>query len=198
VWVPTFTGAYYRRSRWVTREEADAPNRSLLVRMGVEGLALREGGALGFGLGIEGRRWGVSTRVTAMNLRADDGSDETDHIQLAEANVTLAAYASERGRFRVEGGVAWANAPDAIFIGPSMGLSFERCLFGALDLEGRAQWVPFPHLQLDGQLGLAVHLGMLTLRGGWRGLRLDDRGLVDGVRHRDKMTGPYAGLGLSF
>jgi hypothetical protein len=198
VWVPAFAGAYSRRSRWVTRQEADEPNRSLLVRMGVEGLALREGGALGFGLGIEGRRWGVSTRLTAMNLRADDGSDETDHLRLAEANVTLAAYASERGRLRVEGGVAWVHAPDVIFIGPNMALSFERCLCGVLDLEGRVQWVPFPHLQLDGQLGLAVHLGMLTLRGGWRKLLLDDRGYPSGERHRDSMGGPFAGLGLSF
>jgi hypothetical protein len=198
VWVPAFAGGYYRRSRWVTAQEADEPNRTLLVRMGVEGFALREGGALGFGLGIEGRRWGVSTRLTALTLRPDDGSEGTDHIQLAEANVTLAAYASERGRIRVEGGIAWARAPDIIFIGPNMALSFERCLFGALDLEGRIQWVPVPHQQLDGQLGLAVHLGILSLRGGWRGLLLDDRGLLDGERHRDRMGGPFAGLGLSF
>lgn len=35
------------------------------------------------------------------------------------------------------------------------------------------------------------------LRGGWRGLVLDDRGLVDGEQHRDRFNGPYAGLGLS-
>jgi hypothetical protein len=169
-----------------------------MVRLGVDAFAVTEGHAVGLGLGLEGRRWGVSTRITGLRLRADDGSEETDHIELMEANVTYAPFASERGRIRLEGGVAAARAPDVTFIGPSVAASFERCIFGALDLEGRVQWVPLPHLQLDAQLGLGLHLGALTLRGGWRGLLLDDRGLLDGVRHRDRMGGPFAGIGLHF
>jgi hypothetical protein len=169
-----------------------------MVRLGVDAFAVREGHALGLGVGLEGRRWGVSSRVTGLRLRADDGSEETDSIDLMEANLTYAAYASERGRIRLEGGVAAARAPDVTFIGPSVAASFERCIFGALDLEGRVQWVPLPHLQLDAQLGLGLHLGVLTLRGGWRGLLLDDRGLLDGVRHRDRMGGPFVGIGLNF
>jgi hypothetical protein len=60
------------------------------------------------------------------------------------------------------------------------------------------QWVLIPHLQLDGQAGLAVHLGVLTLRAGWRALLLDERGLVDGEVHRDVLGGPFGGLGLNF
>lgn len=203
VWIsgvttPVSSSSVYRRHRrWgePEREERSAP---LMVRLGVDGLAVKHGGALGFGLGIEGRRWGVSTRFTGLRLRADDGSEELDSIEVMEANVTFAAHASERGRFRLEGGVAAARAPDVTFVGPNVAASFERCLFGALDLEGRLQWVPLPHLQLDAQIGLAAHLGVLTLRGGWRGLLLDDRGYVDGERHRDKMGGPFAGIGLNF
>jgi hypothetical protein len=98
----------------------------------------------------------------------------------------------------VEGGAAIARAPDVTFVGPSIALSFERCLFGALDVEGRGQLVPVPHLQVDAQMGLALHLGVLSLRGGWRWLVLDDRGHVDGEQHREDFAGPYAGIGLSF
>ena len=68
----------------------------------------------------------------------------------------------------------------------------------ALDVEGRGQFVPVPYIQVDAQAGLALRLGILTLRSGWRWLMLDDRGRVDGVVHRDYFSGPYAGLGLNF
>ncbi|MFY0582634.1 hypothetical protein ACN28S_57600 [Cystobacter fuscus] len=58
--------------------------------------------------------------------------------------------------------------------------------------------MPLPHLQVDGQLGLSLHLGALTVRGGWRGLYLDDRGLVDRVVHKERIGGPFGGVGLSF
>ncbi|WNG42896.1 hypothetical protein F0U60_01405 [Archangium minus] len=182
----------------VATQEPDEPSHPVMVRMGVEGHAVRDGGSVGFNLGFEERHWGISTRFTGLSLNTDDGTPGQDHIHLAEAHVTFAPVVGERGRLRMEGGVAAARAPDVTFIGPSLALSFERCLLGPLDLEGRLQWVPVPHLQLDGQAALAVHLGVLTLRAGWRGLLLDDRGHVDGVVHRDRMGGPFAGLGLSF
>ncbi len=55
-----------------------------------------------------------------------------------------------------------------------------------------------PYTQLDAQAGLGLHLGILTLRTGWRWLLLNDRGLVDGEAHQDVFAGPYAGLGLNF
>ncbi|MFL5354120.1 hypothetical protein [Archangium sp.] len=201
-WLWHHENEYYRRHGpypVATQEpEPDEPSHPVMVRLGAEGQRLRDGGAWGFNLGIEERRWGVSTRFTALALLADDGSDGVDHLQLMEAHVTFAPLVSEFGRLRFEGGVAAARAPDVTFVGPSLAASFERCLVGALDLEGRVQWVPIPHLQLDGQAGLAVHLGVLTLRAGWRGLLLDDRGLVDGEVHRDVLGGPFGGLGLNF
>ncbi|MGZ3459217.1 MAG: hypothetical protein ACXU86_12030 [Archangium sp.] len=193
-----FYGAYGYRPHPVATQEPDEPSHPVMVRMGVEGYAVRAGGGLGFNLGIEERRWGVSTRLTGLSLDPDDGSEGRDHIQLAEAHVTFSPLAGEHGRLRLEGGVAAARAPDVTFVGPSLAMSFERCLFGPFDVEGRVQWVPVPHLQLDGQAGLAVHLGVLTLRGGWRALLLDDRGLVDGEVHREAMGGPFGGVGLNF
>lgn len=201
-WLWHHENEYYRRHGpypVATQEpEPDEPSHPVMVRMGVEGHRLKDGGSWGFNLGIEERRWGVSTRFTALALAADDGTDTVDNLQLMEAHVTFAPLVGEFGRLRFEGGVAAARAPDATFVGPSLAASFERCLVGALDLEGRVQWVPIPHLQLDGQAGLAVHLGVLTLRAGWRGMLLDDRGLVDGVRHRDVLSGPFGGIGLNF
>ncbi len=190
---------YYRRYRpRPVTQEPEEPSHPVMVRMGVEANALKDGGAVGVNLGIEERRWGVSTRLTALTLNTDDGSEGKDHINLADVSVTFSPLASERGRLRWEAGVAMARAPDITFIGPSLALSFERCLFGPFDLEGRVQWVPLPHLQLDGQAGLAMHMGALTVRAGWRGLLLDDRGHLDGVVHRDKLGGPFAGVGLHF
>jgi hypothetical protein len=73
--------------------------------------------------------------------------------------------------------------------GPSIALSLEACLLGDLDLELRAQGTAFPSQHVDAQAGLA---------GGWRGLYLNDAGLVDGVEHADGFSGPYVGLGFSF
>lgn len=200
-WIPV-SGAYvpyYRRyrPRPVTQEQEE-PNHPVMVRMGVEANAFKDGGGVGFNLGIEERHWGVSTHFTALTLNTDDGSEGKDHIHLADVALTFSPVASERGRLRWEAGVAMARAPDITFIGPSLALSFERCLFGPFDVEGRLQWVPLPHLQLDGQAALAMHMGAMTVRAGWRGLLLDDRGHLDGVVHRDKMGGPFVGLGLHF
>ncbi|MCY1072904.1 hypothetical protein [Archangium lansingense] len=203
-WI-SVTGAYvpYYHRRYRPRpaaQEPDEPNhRVMMVRMGAEaGYLRKEGRTVGLNLGLEERRWGISTRFTTLMLNTDDGSEGQDRIHLADASVTFAPYASERGRLRWEAGVAMARAPDITFIGPSLALSFERCLFGPFDVEGRVQWVPLPHLQLDGQAALAMHLGALTVRAGWRGLLLDDRGYLDGVVHRDKIGGPFAGVGLHF
>ncbi|WP_375769514.1 hypothetical protein NR798_01120 [Archangium gephyra] len=190
---------YYRRYRpRAVTQEPDEPSHPVMVRMGVEANVLPEGGAVGFNLGIEERRWGVSARINSLSLNTEDGSEGKDHITLADASVTFSPLASEHGRLRWEAGVAMARAPDITFIGPSLAMSFERCLFGPLDVEGRVQWVPLPHLQLDGQAGLAMHMGALTVRAGWRGLLLDDRGHLDGVVHRERMGGPFAGVGLHF
>ena len=176
----------------------DPPEAETQVRLGVEAQRVKQGSALGVRFALEEERWGVSTRWTSLSLRAEDGLGGKDRLHLGGANVPSAAAVSHKGRLRFEGGVAVARAPGATFVGPSMAMTFERCLLGELDLEGGVQWVPVPHLQLDAQLGLALHLGPLSLRAGWRGLLLDDRGHVDGIAHRDVLGGPFAGLGLSF
>ncbi|HEX5749858.1 MAG TPA: hypothetical protein VFZ09_26745 [Archangium sp.] len=180
-------------------QTSEVRNRNtLMFRVNAEGLALGEGSAVGLNAGIEGERFGVALAGTGMRLPTDDGTAGEDKIDLFSLHLTLAVYADDQTRLRLEGGFASAKAPDATFTGPSLALSFERCLLGSLDLETRAQIVPAPHLQLDAQAGLALHLSAINLRAGWRVLMLDDRGLVDGVVHRDSFSGPYAGVGLYF
>lgn len=105
----------------------------------------------------------------------------------------------ERGRLRLEGGVASAHAPDILFVGPSFAASVEACIGPSpVDLEARIQAVPFPHRQVDAQAGLAVHVGSLHLRGGWRALYLNDAGHTTGETQVERLTGPYLGLGLTF
>jgi hypothetical protein len=185
-----------RAVRYGREPEPAAP--SILARALLAGQVMPEGGALMLHLGLEGRRWGLAGNATTLALRADDGSGEVDRLHLLGAHLTYALRSSDRGRLRAELGVASAHAPHVTFVGPSLGVSFERCLFWVLDVEGRAQLVPLPHLALDAQAGLAAHLGALSVRGGWRMLLLDDRGLVDGVVNRERLVGPYVGLGLHF
>jgi len=179
-------------------EQQAEPRSPVMVRMGLEGQAMGGGSAFALNLGLEGKRWGVGGAMTGLTLPTDDGTAGEDKLQLYSAHLTYAVYSSDHGRLRLEGGVAMAKAPDVTFIGPSIAASFERCLVGSLDLEGRAQLVPVPYTQLDAQAGMALHMGPLTVRGGWRWLLLNDRGVVDGETHEDVFAGPYAGIGLHF
>lgn len=181
------------------RQDSEVRNRNtLMFRVNAEGLALGGGSAVGLNAGIEGQHWGVALAGTGMRLPTDDGTAGEDKIDLFSLHLTFALYSDDQTRLRLEGGFASAKAPDATFTGPSFALSFERCLFGAVDLETRAQVVPAPHLQMDAQAGLALHVSAINLRAGWRVLMLDDRGLVDNEVHRDYFSGPYAGVGLAF
>jgi hypothetical protein len=192
---PMYPYAYSPRVEQQAEPERRNP---VMVRLGMEGQAMGGGSAIVLNLGLEGKRWGVNGAMTSLTLPADDGTEKKDGIQLISTHLTYALYSSDRGRLRLEGGLAVATAPDVTFVGPSVAASFERCLFGGLDLEGRAQLVPVPYTQVEAQAGLGLHLGVLTLRGGWRWMVLNDRGAVDGETHEDIFTGPYAGLGLHF
>jgi hypothetical protein len=169
----------------------------VLFRTGVEGQAWGGGAAVALNLGLEGLHWGVGGAMTSMELPTDDGTAGSDKLGLYSVHLTYALLTGDQGRLRAEAGVAGAKAPDVTMLGPSVALSFERCLFGAMDLEGRAQLVPVPYMQLDAQAGLGLHLGILTLRGGWRWLLLNDRGLAGRDAHQDILSGPYVGLGLN-
>jgi len=170
----------------------------LSFRLGINGGPVNEGGAADLFLGLEGRRMGLDTRVTGLGLVTDDGTQGTDSISLVEAHLTFAVVAHERARLRLEAGVSSAHAADITFVGPSLGMSVEACVAGPLDVEARMQVTPFPHRQVDASAALALHLGAVVLRGGYRGLMLDDAGYVDGIVHRDGFHGPYFGLGLAY
>ncbi|GMU05228.1 hypothetical protein [Corallococcus caeni] len=193
--------SYHRRARVAAPRGARAPRPAPLVHLNVQGDSFGDtGGALDLFMALDGQRWGMDARVSGIALSADDGSEDTDRLTLLDAHLTISPWSTERGRFRLEAGIASAHAPDAIFVGPSFAASLEACIGPSpFDIEARIQAVPFPHRQVDMQAGLAVHLGALNLRGGWRTLYLSDAGqLDDGVVHADLFSGPYLGLGLSF
>lgn len=196
IWV-TSQPTYVVAPEVAVQGRREQPN-PLTLRTGVNGGAMGGGVAVDAFIGVEGERLGVEGRYTHLGLPTDDGTSGTDEIGLLEAHLTVALWASERGRLRAEAGFSSAHAPDITMIGPSFGLSSEAVIAGPLDLEARVQVTPLPYRQLDGNAGLAVHLSALTLRGGWRGMVLDDAGQVDGEQHVDVMSGPYIGLGLVF
>lgn len=168
------------------------------ARLGVDGAAMSTVAGLGAFLGAEGVRAGFDARALGLVMPTDDGTQGTDNITLMNLHLTYALLATEKARLRVEGGISSAHAPDLTAIGPSLALSFEGCVAGNLDLELRGQATPYPWRQLDAQAGLALHLNSFVLRGGWRGLYLNDMGLVDDVVHEDAFGGPFVGLGFAF
>jgi hypothetical protein len=161
-------------------------------------------GSLGGGYGLdlllafEGERMGLDGRVTGLALPTDDGTEGSDTLSLAGAHLTYALVAQERVRWRVEGGVSTARAPDLTAVGLSFGTSFEARIARPLDLELRLQGTPFPYRQVDAQAALALKSYPWVARAGWRTLLLDDAGLVDGEVHRDLFNGPFLGFGLFF
>ncbi|RKG99360.1 hypothetical protein [Corallococcus carmarthensis] len=193
----------------VAVEASDAQPVDMAVReqRAVQPLQLRMGlnvGAMGGGtagdvfLGIEGEELGFDVQGTQLTLPTDDGTNGTDEIRLVSMHVTWAPVSTDRVRWRVEGGLSTAHAPDVLFVGPSLATSMEVCVVGPLDLEARVQGTAGTYRQLDASAGVALHLGALNLRGGVRGLILDDAGQVDGVQHVDRFVGPYAGAGFVF
>ncbi|KFE64936.1 hypothetical protein [Hyalangium minutum] len=170
----------------------------LSLRSGLQGGPMSGGAAVDLFLGLEGHRFGVSGMLTGLELPTDDGTAGTDTITLVMAHLTWSFIAEERIRLRGEAGVSTANAPDISFVGLGLAGSVEACVVGPLDVEARLALTPFPHRVVDASAALALHLGALVIRGGYRGLVLDDAGLVDGIVHRDVLGGPYFGLGLTF
>ena len=180
----------------LVREQRHAAPLSL--RAGLQGGPMSGGGAIDVFLGLEGHRFGVAAMLTGLVLPTDDGTAGSDSISLVAAHLTWSFIAQERIRLRGEAGVSTANAPDISFVGLGLGGSLEACVVGPLDVEARLVVTPFPHRVVDASAALALHLGALVVRGGYRGLVLDDAGLVDGVVHQDVLGGPYFGLGLTF
>ncbi|QSQ18540.1 hypothetical protein JY572_36720 [Myxococcus landrumensis] len=171
----------------------------LSFRTGAQKVFLQdEGRGTDLFIALEGRRFGVEGHVALMTLPRDDGGEGEDDLTLVEAHLTYAFLVHEAVRLRAEAGVSTARAPDATFVGPSLALAVEACVVGPLDVEARAQLTPVPYLQVDASAGLALHLGALVLRGGWRGFLLDDLGSLDGVAHQDRLHGPFVGGGLTF
>ena len=168
------------------------------IRLGANGAALGGGTGVDLFLAFEGNRMGLDLRGTGLTLPTDDGTPGTDSITLGSIHLTYALVARDNLRVRLEGGLSGARAPDLSVTGPSIALSMEGCLTQRLDLELRAQATPFPFQQLDAQAAVALRFQALVLRTGWRGLYLNDQGLVDGVEHADAFGGPFLGLGLTF
>ncbi len=149
-------------------------------------------------LGIEADRWGFTASGQNIAVRADDGTDGFDHLQVASAHLTYAFVTGRFGRLRIEAGADAVFARHLIVIGPTGGLSGTLWIGGPFAIEGSVMLTPWPYRQLDARIGAAIGLGPFGLRAGLRAQLLDDRGLVDGVVHQDSFVGPYVGVSLVF
>ncbi len=99
---------------------------------------------------------------------------------------------------RAELGADGFFSPTMVMVGPTGGLSGNVWIGGPFSLEASAMVTPWPFEQVDGKLGVAIGLGPVGLRAGWRVQYLDDRGIINGVDHAQLFSGPYAGLSFVF
>jgi hypothetical protein len=193
---------YYEEPTWRHRpgprpsaqvqDKAEPPDRVDLV---VDAGLVAQGFVTGLGLRVEGEELGFDARLNVLDLATDDGSPGRDTLSLLSLKPGVVLVAREDLRVRVSAGLDAAFAPDAIMLGPGFGTSALLRLVGPLKLETSAQWTPLPFTQLTGDVGLALELGPMRLRGGYRALYLSDQGRVDaGHVHRELFAGPYAGL----
>jgi len=180
-------------------EMAEEPP-SLRVTAGLEAMTYVVGEAgltVGATAHFEGERWGVLLGGQNIAVASLEGPG-VDLLQQAQARLTYAFLTGRYGRLRAEVGADAVFASDLIVVGPSLGLNGTLWVGGPVALEGTVLVTPLPFWQLDYRAGLAVGLGPVGLRAGWRTQVLDDRGLVDGVVHRDVFMGPYVGASIVF
>lgn len=170
-----------------------------ILLAGADGLLPISGGAaFGVSLSLEGRRWGIRGAAVGFSLPSEAAPGERDLLRTLDAHLTYAVLSGERGRVRVEAGLDSVFAEDVVVLGPDLGTSVEMALVGPLCAEGSAHFTPLPHRRFDVNAGLALGLGSLKMRAGWRHLVLDDNGVLrDGSRNIDRFTGPYLGLALA-
>jgi hypothetical protein len=198
----SYYGRYYDlmwRNRLMPRPRAeveDTREQPIGVDLTADAGIVSQGYAVGLGLQADGERLGFGVKLNMFDLATDDGSPGRDSLSLLALKPSVLLVANDTLRVRLSGGMDVAFAPDAIFVGPGVGASTLLRLVGPLKLEASANWTPLPFTQLSGDAGLAVELGMVRLRGGYRAIYLSDQGRVDGEVHRELFAGPYAGLAL--
>jgi hypothetical protein len=166
-----------------------------VLRLEVDRGILGSGRTSGFHGALEGRHAGLGFYMHS--LRRQAGGQE-ERYGLWGVHLMMVASRSEQGRLRLDVGVTRTRMPGATFVGPSLGLSAETLLGGPLSMEGRVHFTLAPHRQVDAEGGLALSWGVLSVRGGWRALLLNDLGLITGRQRLLAMGGPYLGAGFGF
>ncbi|WP_375766417.1 hypothetical protein NR798_32645 [Archangium gephyra] len=176
----------------------EGPTKPTRVDLTADAGFVSKGYAMGLGLQVDGEQLTFGSRLNVFNLATDDGSPGRDTVSLLSLKPGVVLVSRDDLRVRLMAGLDLAFAPDVIFIGPGLGASTLMRVMGPLALEASAHWTPLPFTQLSAEAGLALKLGPVRMRGGYRATYLDDQGRLDpyGVPTRDLFTGPYVGVAL--
>ncbi len=181
-----------------TTAGSEQPSAPLRVTTGVEAQGFLSGFTLGVAASLEGERWGFAVAAQNMSLRKDNGQPGFDNLQAISAHLTFALLTGQYGRLRVEGGADSIFAPDIVVLGPTAGVSGVIWVGGPFAIEGSAMYTPWPFPQVDGKAGLAIGIGAIGLRAGWRFQLLNDQGRAGGTANTDILNGPYVGISAVF
>jgi len=145
-----------------------------------------------FGMRFEGERFGFLARMGVIGP-----SNGTDYFNMT-LEPTFAVVANERFRLRLRAGWGLASNDAITMGGLSLGTSMVLCLVGPLDLEADVTAVPFPFTRVDTTVGLALNLGAVSVRAGWRSAYQDDQRHTNGSSLSVRSAGVYGGFGLHF
>ncbi len=149
----------------------------------------------------DGPRFGFGAAVDGFNLGSSyTGLGSSSALALGSLHATFAIASGEFGRLRAELGGSVVSWPDTInylgatSLGPDVGLSGHVGLIGPLGIEGHARYTPFPRYVVDFEGSLAIRLGPVALKGGWREVAVGG----DSVQPSLRFSGPQIGLSFLF
>lgn len=201
-YVPRYGYGYgfYAGPPLVSQEPVAQESTGVRFAAGLEAMTYvngEKGVTLGATAQLEGERWGLFAAGQSIAARSLEGPG-VDLLPQAQLRLTYAFLSGRYGRLRGEVGADGVFAQDVTTFGPSAGLSGTLWLGGTVAVEGSVLVTPFPFWQLDYRAGVALGLGPVGLRAGWRTQVLEERDLTgDGLVHRDVFMGPYVGVSVA-
>lgn len=162
----------------------------IITTVGLEGQGHARGITVGATALFEGPNWGLGAQYQAV---LSGGGAAPTALQLANLNVNYAVVATPVLRVRLEGGAGYAHAGATEIYSPVFGLSGAFGHLGALQLEGAVRVAPLPIRQVESSVGVALGVGRIGLRAGYKRIYLQP---LEGVPELDaaNFQGGYLGV----
>ncbi len=119
----------------------------------------------------ENKRWGVNLGYLS---RFDDLKSGSWHgPRLLDAHLTFSPLSGQRGRVRLEGGVAGAMVPEYTLVGPSVGFSAELRVLWIFGVGLSGHITPFPFYRQELKQTVFAGIGPVRVEAGYRSTKME-------------------------